>query len=170
MQLIEYLLWTNNKCNSKNITISNIGAFTNFIQPIILYLAIIYYNKNITIENKKIVNITIILYLLSLFIYSLNLFPISCSIVTSISSPYLQWGWMYKKYPNFITIMFPVSLALLIYFGLDKPINLYMSIMVLLSFILSFIIYKKQRAFGAIWCWYTVFIPIALLLYDRYGY
>jgi hypothetical protein len=67
MQLVEYFLWSNIKCNSKNITITNIGAFLNFIQPIILYLAILYYNKEITSKNKKIINITIILYILLLF-------------------------------------------------------------------------------------------------------
>ena len=168
MQLVEYFLWTNNKCNSKNITITHIGAFLNLIQPIILYLAILYYNKDITNETKTIINIAIFLYLLSLLLYSLNLFPIGCSSVTSISTPYLQWGWMYKKYPNFITIMFPITLMLLMYFGLDKPYNLFVSILLTLSFIISFIIYRKQRAFAAIWCWFAVFIPIGVLLFDRY--
>ena len=44
MQLIEYFLWTNNKCNMKNITLSHLGVITLFIQPIILYLSIVYYN------------------------------------------------------------------------------------------------------------------------------
>lgn len=168
MQLVEYFLWTNNTCNSKNITISNVGAFVNFIQPFILYLAILYYNKDITNENKKILNIVIFLYLLALVLYSLNLFPIGCSSVTDISTPYLQWGWMYKKYPNFITIMFPISLMALMYFGLDKPYNLIISALLIISFIISFIIYKKRRAFATLWCWFSAFIPIGILLYDKY--
>ena len=53
MQLIEYFLWTNNKCNMRNITLSHIGAIViMFIQPIILYLAILYYNKELYIKNK----------------------------------------------------------------------------------------------------------------------
>ena len=46
MQLVEYFLWNNIKCNSKNITISNIGALLNFIQPIILYIAILGLSTN----------------------------------------------------------------------------------------------------------------------------
>ena len=168
MQLVEFFLWSNTKCNSKNRTISNIGAFINFIQPIILYLAILYYNKDITKENNKIMNITIIIYILALLLYSINLFPIGCSIVTELSSPYLQWGWFYKKYPYFITIMFPLALVILMYFGLDKPYNLYISLIIMLSFILSYIIYKKQRSFGSLWCWVAVFIPITVLVYDKY--
>ena len=168
MQLVEYFLWNNIKCNSKNITISNIGALLNVIQPIILYIAILYYNKEITSKNKKIINITIILYILSLLLYSINLFPIGCSIVTEVSAPYLQWGWYYKKYPNFITIMFPITLMVLMYLGLDNPYNIYFSIIFILSFLVSFIIYKKQRAFGNIWCWVAVFIPICVLVYDKF--
>ena len=46
MQLIDYFLWTNNTCNSKNIQISTIGAFINFIQPI--------QKKNIQLNGHKI--------------------------------------------------------------------------------------------------------------------
>ena len=169
MQLVEYFLWTNTKCNIKNRTISTIGALLNVIQPILLYLAIYYYNKDITNENKNIMTITIIIYVLALLLYSLNLFPIGCSIVTEVSAPYLQWGWFYKKYPNFITIMFPLTLIILMYFGLDKPYNLYLSFIIMLSFIVSFIIYRKQRTFGTLWCWFAVFIPISVVLYDKYG-
>ena len=168
MQLVEYFLWSNNKCNSKNITISNIGAFLNFIQPIILYIAILYYNKDITNDRKNILHITIFLYILSVFIYSLNLFPIGCSSVTEISAPYLQWGWAYKKYPNFITIMFPIAFVILMYYGLDKTYNLYLSLIFLISFLISYIIYKKQRSFGTIWCWFAAFIPIGILVYDKF--
>jgi hypothetical protein len=168
MQLVEFFLWSNTKCNITNRTISNIGAFINFIQPIMLYLAIHYYNKDITKENNKIMNITIIIYIVALLLYSINLFPIGCSIVTELSSPYLQWGWFYKKYPYFITIMFPLALVILMYFGLDKPYNLYISLIIMLSFILSYIIYKKQRSFGSLWCWFAVFIPITVLVYDKY--
>ena len=168
MQLVEYYLWSNAKCNSKNITITHIGALLNVIQPIMLYLAIFYYNKDITEEHKKIMNITIIIYILALLLYSLNLFPIGCSVVTQYSSPYLQWGWFYKKYSNFVAIMFPLSFIILMYFGLDKPYNLYLSLIIMLSFIISFIIYREQRAFGTLWCWFAVFIPICLLIYDKY--
>ena len=168
MQLVEFFLWSNTTCNSKNRTITHIGALLNIIQPIILYLAILYYNKEISDKHKKIMNVTIMIYLLSVLLYSLNLFPIGCSIVTEVSAPYLQWGWFYKKFPNFVTIMFPLTLVILMYYGLDKPYNLYLSLLIMISFILSFIIYRKQRVFGTLWCWIAVFLPICVLVYDNY--
>jgi hypothetical protein len=171
MQLIDFFLWSNNKCNNINIKISTVGAFLNFIQPIILYLAILYYNKDIKNENKKKINIIILIYIIILFLYCMNLFPLNCSIVTQKSFPYLQWSWYYKYVPNYlltILIILPISLFLLMYFGLDKPYNLYLSLILMLSFIISFIIYKKKKAFGNMWCWFAAFIPIIILVIDKF--
>jgi len=169
MQLIEYFLWTNNKCNMRNITLSHIGALIMFIQPIILYLVILYYNKELYIKNKIKINIILIIYVILLIIYCINLFPIECTDVTKASSPYLQWSWFYKKNPKFLTLCFPIALMILIYYGLTKPYNLYVSLICIISFIISFIIYKKQRAFGSLWCWFAVFIPIGLLIIDTFN-
>ena len=171
MQLIDFFLWSNNKCNDTNVNISSIGAILNFIQPIVLYLAIIYYNKNISKENKKYLNIIICVYIVALLVYSFDLFPLGCSILTKKSAPYLQWSW-FTKYapPNYIlTIMItlPIALTLLMYFGLDKPYNKYLSFITLISFIISFVIYRKNRAFGNLWCWFVVFIPVGLLVIDK---
>ena len=169
MQLVEFFLWSNNKCNDANIQISTIGSILNFIQPIILYLAIIYYNKNITNEANKYLTIIICVYILVILIYCMNLFPLNCSIVSKKSAPYFQWSW-YTKYPapNYKLIMFPIALTLLLYFGLDKPYNKYLAFLTLISFILSYFIYKHKRAFGTIWCWFAVFIPIGVLLTDKF--
>ena len=168
MQLVEYFLWSNNKCNSKNITISNIGAFLNFIQPIILYLAILYFNKNINKNNKQNINIVLFVYIIALIIFIIRILPIGCSIMNDYSAPYLQWSWMYEKNPSYIFTLFPIAIMLLLYFGLDKPYNIYLSLLCIVSFILSFIIYKKQRAFGNIWCWIAVFVPLSVVIYDKF--
>ena len=168
MQIIEYFLWTNNKCNMRNITLSHLGAVTLFIQPIILYLAIVYYNKKLYIKNKIKLNSILIIYIILLSIYSIHLFPLGCTSVTKVSSPYLQWSWFYKKNPKFLTLCFPIALMILIYYGLTKPYNLYVSLICIISFIVSYIIYNKQRAFGSLWCWFSVFIPIGLLIIDKF--
>ena len=169
MQLVEFFLWSNTKCNSKNILISNIGAIFNFIQPFALYFAILYYNKNITKDNKKNINLVIFLYIIVLIIFIMRILPIGCSIMNEFSAPYLQWSWMYEDTPTYIFTYFPIAIMLLLYFGLDKPYNLYLSLVCMISFILSFIIYRKQRAFGNMWCWIAVFIPILVLIYDKFN-
>ena len=168
MQLVDYFLFTNNTCNSKNIQISTIGAFINFIQPIILYLAILYFNKNITKDNKKNLHIVFLLYIITLFIFTIRILPIGCSIMNKYSDPYIQWSWMYEKHTSYIFMYFPIAIMLLLYFGLDKPYNTYLSLLCIVSFTLSFIIYRQKRAFGNIWCWFAVFIPILVLIYDKF--
>ena len=169
MQLIEYFLWTNNKCNMRNINLSHIGTIVNFIQPIILYLAIVYYNKELYLKNKKIVDTILIIYIISTIIHFINLIPISCTNVTKISSPYLQWSWFFKKNSVIIALLFPIAFTILLYYGLTSPYNLYLSLVCIISFIISYIIYNKQRAYTNLWCWFAVFIPIGLLLIDTFN-
>jgi hypothetical protein len=169
MQLIEYFLWTNNKCNMKNISLSYLASIVNFIQPIVLYLAIVYYNKELYLKNKKILDTILIIYIISTIIHFINLIPISCTNVTKLSSPYLQWSWFYKKNPELLTLCFPISITLLVYYGLTSPYNLYVSLLFILSFIVSYIIYNKKRAFGTLWCWFAVFIPMGLVVIDTFN-
>lgn len=168
MQLIEYFLWANDKCNMRNITLSYIGTIVNFIQPIILYLAILYYNKELYIKNKQILDSIIIIYIIGLIIYSITLFPLGCTSITPISSPYLQWSWFFRKNSVIIALLFPIAITLLLYYGLSSSYNLYFSLVCIISFIISYIIYNKQRAYTNLWCWFAVFIPIVLLLIDTF--
>jgi len=168
MQLIEYFLWTNNKCNLRNITLSYIGTIVNFIQPIILYLAIFYYNKELYKKNKQILDSIIIIYIIGLIIYSITLFPLGCTSITHISSPYLQWSWFFKKNSVIIALLFPIVFTILLYYGLTAPYNLYLSLVCIISFIISYIIYNKQRAYTNLWCWFAVFIPMGVLLIDTF--
>lgn len=168
MQLIEYFLWINNKCNINNISLSYLASIVNFIQPIVLYLAIVYYNKELYLKNKKIVDTILIIYIISTIIHFINLIPISCTNVTKLSSPYLQWSWLFQDNSIIMALCFPISLMLLIYYGLTSPYNLYLSLICILSFVVSYIIYNKKRAFGTLWCWFAVFIPIGLLILDTF--
>ena len=113
-----------------------------------------------------------LIYITIIFIHLIKLFPLGCTNVTEISYPYLQWSWFYKLNVSNITltlvsIMFPISLMLLFYFGLDKPYNLYLSVPCIISFMISYIIYRKQRVFGTLWCWFAVFVPLLIVLSNK---
>lgn len=47
MQLIEYLLWTHQKCDKYNKMLSITGMLLNHLQPIMLGLLVLNFNKNI---------------------------------------------------------------------------------------------------------------------------
>jgi len=59
MQLIEYLLWLNNRCNNINKIITKIGILINHLQPVFLYLLVINFNNNINEYLKIIIHISI---------------------------------------------------------------------------------------------------------------
>jgi hypothetical protein len=166
MQLIEYLLWKDYTCNNYNKTISNIGSILNHAQPIILYFAIRYFNKNLSNTNKNIITSLISLYTLSLLAYSKNVYPLDCTSVTNTDTPHLEWSWSHKK--NYIKfyLIFLITLILLSYFGFEKPYNHIMPAICLITYIISHSIYKDEKVVGAVWCWFAALVPFLLLIYD----
>jgi len=166
IQLMEYLFWKNNSCNLFNIELSNIGSVLNHIQPILLYLAILYFNKTLDEKKKNILNLVIGLYIIGLLTYSNQIYPLNCTIVTPESYPYLQWSWFYKKYATIFYLLFPITMLILFYIGIPEPYNLYLFVLCLGSLVGSYLIYNNKRASGNIWCWIAAFVPILLVITD----
>jgi hypothetical protein len=166
MQLIEFLIWNHNKCDNYNINVSKIGSMIHHFEPIILFLAIKYYNKNLTEEQRKILNILIGFYLIGLSGYSYNIYPLECTEVTPESNSHLEWKWNHKKYYKQFYVLFVTTLILSTFIGLERPYNIYVSMLLLGSYIYSLYKYKSNKAVGTIWCWLAVFIPLIILLID----
>ena len=166
MQMIEFLIWNHNKCDNYNIQISSIGSLIHHFEPIILFLAIKYYNKNLTEAQRKLLNILIGFYIIGLGGYSYNAYPLDCTEVTPESNSHLEWKWNHKKYYKHFYVLFVTTLILSTFVGLEKPYNIYVSVLLLGSYIYSLYKYKSNKAVGTIWCWLAVFIPLILLFID----
>lgn len=163
MQLIEYLIWNHNKCDDYNIDISTIGSLINHIQPIVMYIAIKYFNKNLTNTQKKLLNLLIIFYLIGLSGYSYNAYPLECTESTPEANFHLEWNWNHKKYYYKFYILFVSILILFSLIGMEKPYNYLVASLLLGTYIYSLYKYKSNKAVGTIWCWLAAFIPIILL-------
>jgi hypothetical protein len=165
MQLIEYLLWNHKvKCDDYNIKISNIGSILNHLQPLVLYILLTNLNSNISKENKKIMTISITIYLISLLLYSTKVYPLDCT--TLDNKNHLFWKWNHKKNHTFFYIIFLSLLVLLSYLGFDKSYNTLFGIIIIVTYGLSYYKYKDTKAVGAIWCWYAALVPCFIMLYD----
>lgn len=165
MQMIEYLLWVHRvKCDKYNINISTIGSILNNLQPIVLYLLIRYFNKNISEENKKFIDILISVYIVNLLLYSSNIYPMECT--TLDNSNHLYWKWNHKHNAFLFYIIFVLVLVLLNYFGFVYPFNIFFAIIFLGSFLISKYMYKDTKAVGAIWCWYAALAPVFIFLFN----
>jgi len=159
MQLIEYLLWNNNKKNNINKIITYIGIFLTHTQPIFLYLIILYFNKN-SINNINL-HFLFIIYITSLLLYFNKNYKLINNYTLGIENKKeLKWSIQYGKNNRFY-IIFTIILALLCIIGLKKH-NYLNAFILSLGFIISYIKYKKVKAVGTMWCLYTAYAPLIL--------
>jgi predicted neutral ceramidase superfamily lipid hydrolase len=142
MQLIEFFLWRNQSCNNINKRMTYLGMIINHLEPIVLWLAILYYNKKLPVE----VNISMIIFLILMMLYTKNILnnkkEYECTEVTEESNPHLHWKWNYGDYYMIFYIYFIICLMILSIYGLNKG---YISALVsLISFTISYFIYNNE--------------------------
>jgi len=167
MQLIEYFLWKNQICNNSNKLLSKIGMWLNHLQPVVLGLLVIIFNNTTPIIYY--ISLIIFLYLCGIIPYSLQYKDINnlqCTI-HNIKTQHLNWKWNTLKYATLIYSLFFLSaLILIFYIGLpNKTLKIYTVIITIITYISSIIIYRNNV--GALWCFYTAFIPIIYYLYCK---
>lgn len=156
MQLIEYLLWNNNKNNQINKIITYIGIFFTHTQPIFLYLILLYYN---TLSND--IHLIILIYIIYLFIYFYkNLNLLGKSTIGIPNKKELQWSIQYGK-NNHYYFIFTITLALLCIRGMKKH-NYLNAFILTIGFIISYIKYMKTKSVGTMWCLYSAYAPLLL--------
>jgi hypothetical protein len=165
MQLIEYLLWKDTSCNTNNKIISTTGSLLNHLQPIVLYLLLKLNNKSLS--NNKLLSAIIGIYIISLVLYSNNIYPLDCTTLTDTEPQHLDWKWNHKKHSTKFYLIFLVTMILLSYNGFEKPYNLYLALICIGTYVVSYIIYKDKNVTGAVWCWFAALIPFLLLIFDN---
>jgi hypothetical protein len=161
MQLIEYFLWLNNRCDNINRIITKIGILINHLQPVFLYLLVINLNDKINEYLKIIIHISIIIYLISVSIYfSFNYKLLNSCTIGIPNEKELQWEIQYGKNKEFYYI-FASTLVLLLLLGLNEN-NYLNAYIILLLLIISFSIYYETKGIGTIWCLLGSYIPLLL--------
>ena len=167
MQLIEYFLWKHQVCDNYNKLLSKIGMWLNHLQPVVLGLLVIIFNhsKNILYYICSI----IFIYLIGMIPYSLqykDIGKLQCTL-KNITTQHLTWNWNILYNADFIyTIFFCFALIFIFYIGLpNKTLKIYAIIITIITYISSAIIYRKNM--GALWCFYSVFIPMIYYLYCK---
>lgn len=158
MQLIEFLLWSNNNCNNTNIIITRIGIALNHLQPIFLYYLVKIYNKEI---DEKIIDIVISIYIILLIFYLIHNREAfnKCTIGTP-NKKELNWFIHYGDYKKFYCY-FLFTLLILIIMGLKKYKYLNAGL-ILMSYLISYFKYKNVKSVGTMWCLLSSFIPFIL--------
>jgi hypothetical protein len=99
-----------------------------------------------------------VLFIIISIFYTLGVFPNECTKVTEISSPHLYWKWNDYDIISFVYYtLFLLSIVILSINGLEHGYHL--AIISILSYIISFLIYNKNKSIGAMWCFISAFVP-----------
>ena len=160
MQGIEFALWENQDCNTINKIISVLGMVLNHLQPIVLSILILLLNNDLSHTTKQIIIISTIIYAITITAYSIQFASDDgCTIKNEYN--HLEWDWNGMKYRNIAYMLFLFMLVMLFYIGTpDKKSGILLSIISLVSYLISFFIYKDKKAVGSLWCLFASFTPI----------
>jgi hypothetical protein len=144
MQLIEYFLWKSQNCRNpfqhkRNVFFSKIGIIINHLEPIILYLSILYFAKT---HLPYWVHLLVLVYMICAIFYMRGAWlEQSCVAITEISSPHLYWKWnTFGKFYQLFYTLFLCTVCLLFLYVLPPPYNQLVSLLVLFFFLLSYFI------------------------------
>ena len=167
MQGIEFALWNNLDCNEINKIISVLGMVLNHLQPIVLSILILLLNKNLSVTTKKIIILSTIIYAIVITIYSYQ-FALEDECTIKNEHKHLEWKWNGMKYRASVYILFLFMLIMLFYIGTpDKKSGIILSGLSLISYLISYFIYKDQKVVGSLWCLFASFTPIIWYTFNK---
>jgi hypothetical protein len=185
MQLIDFILWENqpckiqesNKvckkeelklCNKTNQNTTTAGMIINHLEPVIMFTSILIFSKQ---KLPIWVMILTIIFFICLFIYTKDVIDKKdtiekkCTYVTEQSTPHLFWQWNYNEPYNIIYFYFVFIFVLLSFYGFSH--RYFSSFIILISYILSHIIYDNKKSIGALWCVFGAIMPWILYTYEK---
>ena len=159
VQFTEYLLWSHLECDDYNKKIARLQVLIINFQPIILFIGIMIFNKNI--KNKKVLLATIITYLLIIIPYTINTIKKNDCDVRCEETGKLDWNWTNYPETGFIYLFFAIIIGILGFYGLPM-FNKLFPILTVGSYLMSGLIYKSNS--GTMWCFFGALMPNLFLL------
>ena len=159
MQGIDYLLWRHQKCDMYNRIISVLGMVLNHLQPFVLGLVVLMLNPK-NKYNKTIMTLMII-YLIVIIPYSYQFIKMkgTCTL-KSENHDHLIWKWNNMPFAQIRYFTFLVVMTSIFILGLpNKMAGLGFALTGLFMYSSSLVVYPREVA-GALWCYYTAYIPI----------
>jgi hypothetical protein len=171
MQGIEFALWENQTCNDMNKIISVLGMVLNHLQPIVLSILILLLNPNLSTMTKQIIILSTIIYAIVITAYSLQFISNDksddgCTIKNEYN--HLEWDWNGMKNRTFVYMLFLFMLVFLFYVGTpDKKSGIILSAISLISYLISYFIYKDKKVVGSLWCLFASFTPVLWYGYNK---
>jgi hypothetical protein len=159
MQLIEYLMWSDLKCESGlNKTASIFGPLLNHLQPLMLLIFCFIYLRSNNLISENLLMFTNLTYLIYMGCAYLNFIQTPNNLCTQTNQEgHLSWKWN-----NNFNYIFYHLLVLINIINYSSNKNLVISLVV--SYIMFIISYLKfNNNIGEFWCLMVTGIPLVNL-------
>ena len=160
MQGIDYLLWRHQKCDTYNRVISVLGMVLNHLQPFVLGIVVLMLSpKN---KYNKTIMTLMVLYLIVIIPYSYQFIKMkgTCTLKGE-NHDHLIWKWNNMPFARVRYFTFLVVMSSIFILGNpNKMAGLGFALCGLFMYSSSLVVYPREVA-GALWCYYTAYIPIS---------
>jgi hypothetical protein len=158
MQYVEYLMWKDIECKTgENKFATKIGPLLNHLQPILLYLLIIFVLQKKSNMFISSINIIYLIYVINKYI-EFNNKNITC---TKVLDSHLNWPWKYDYNYDYFQLVMIINM-----------ISYLDSNLLILPFILSYVLYiyyanNYNKFVGELWCFSVNSMPLISLIYQK---
>lgn len=178
MQLLDMIFWSTQNIKNKsqkkiNYVTTKIAMFVNHLQPIVLAYLIYYFQGKLELVSL----IILIFYILVISLYTYYAYyKITYTLVQTVGvdwlnkekRPILKWEWTDQQpYSYFVYIIFLLTTIILSYENLPKLFNIIVTVIILVTFILSFHYFKGLYP-GRFWCKITAFVPLIFIIFNYF--
>jgi len=163
MQLIEFLLWKHQICDNYHKALSISGMILNHLQPVVFgVLTWLIFRKNgIAIAVILAAYLSIIVPYSAQYLENKNL---HCT-TTRCNNPHLIWNWNTMEYGGIAYIIFVLTLIAISIVGIvPLKYGILTGAISVVTYGISHLLYDRY-AVGALWCFWTAFIPVGILTY-----
>jgi hypothetical protein len=168
IQLFEYFIWKNLNNKRMNTFFSKVGFFIIFLQTLLVnFLAEPIYQSYLFIY--------FFIFFVSLITYKHLYNPFDFRTVVAPSG-HLSWEWL--RFTGYEKIFFLVGLSFyLIPWILSKNVQYLNIYLLIITFIVTYMLLKKDNTYGSMWCWvfnlmmifYVIQILIVLPFCEYHG-
>ena len=162
MQLIEYGLWMYPVCDGWNRLLSYTGMVLNHAQPIVLAGLVFAFSRER--YSKALLLAATAAYTIWMIQYSLQFGQAATQEGTCTrrepGNPHLIWRWnLLPSAGYFYAGGFLLCMILCFLIGITSPTNYLAASTTAITYTISYFIYDKKNAHGALWCFFTAFLP-----------
>ena len=164
MQGIEWLLWRHQTCDTYHKTVSLLGFFLNGLQPFVLGALVIIFTQ----KNVFPILCTLFIYSLITALYAIQYTSDLHCTIQHKGDPHLLWNWTIMPYYVITWITYITSVMIICMLGMPTMgTAIFSATGMLLTMIASIILYPRQHM-GAMWCYFSTFLPIIYYTYRSF--